>query len=113
MAPVGGRNVTGEYDPQLHSENGQVFVSLPSLGPTDFDLRCLNVTLNQPEFPFLLDMNDGQANGLGEHGSHCFSAADNDLCFIAWQQQTIGGGERSRTRSIWARTAAHEFDLTS
>ncbi|KAJ3543687.1 hypothetical protein NMY22_g3054 [Coprinellus aureogranulatus] len=83
VAPVGGRNVTGEYDPRLHSENGQVFVSLPSLGPTDFDLRCLNVTLNQPEFPFLLDMNDGQANGL------------------AWQQQTIGDGERSSAATAY------------
>ncbi|KAJ3517331.1 hypothetical protein NMY22_g13988 [Coprinellus aureogranulatus] len=83
VAPIGGRNVTGQYDPRLHSENGQVFVSLPPLGPTDFDQRCLNVTLNQLEFPFLLDMNDGQANGL------------------AWQQQTIGSGERSSAATAY------------
>lgn len=66
VEPAGGRNVTGEYDPRLHSEGGQVFVSLPSVGPTDFDQRCLNATTSQPEFPFLLDMNNGRANGLCE-----------------------------------------------
>lgn len=75
--PPGGRDVTGGYDPDIHSKTGQVFVSLPSFGPTDFDERCLNSTRDRPEFPFLLDMNNGRPIG------------------VAWQQSTIGNGERS------------------
>lgn len=64
--PPGGRDVTGGYDPTIHSKTGQVFVSLPSYGPTDFDERCLNSTRDRPEFPFLLDMNNGRPIGVGK-----------------------------------------------
>ncbi|TEB26743.1 pyranose dehydrogenase [Coprinellus micaceus] len=84
VAPPGGRDVTGEYDPRLHGTNGRVFVSLPAQDATDFDQRCLNVTANQPEFPFYLDMNDGRPNGL------------------TWQQVTIGrNGERSSAATAY------------
>ncbi|KAJ3543688.1 hypothetical protein NMY22_g3055 [Coprinellus aureogranulatus] len=89
VAPPGGHDVTGEYDPRFHSETGQVFVSLPSYGPTDFDQRCLNTSASQPEFPFLLDMNSGSPIGLGLKIT------------AAWQQNTIGNGERSSAATAY------------
>ncbi|KAJ2922176.1 hypothetical protein H1R20_g14910, partial [Candolleomyces eurysporus] len=73
---VGGRNVTGQYDPTMHGYNGNTRVALPWSGPTEFDLLCRQRS-NTTEFPSNLDLNSGRPLG------------------ITWAQSTYGGGQRS------------------
>ncbi|TEB27342.1 alcohol oxidase [Coprinellus micaceus] len=81
VAPTSGRNTSGEYDVRYHG----LKVSQPPLETTGYDKRCLDVTRAQAEFPFLTDMNSGRPIGLAQ------------LIYSreAWQQSTIGNGERN------------------
>ncbi|EFI28785.1 hypothetical protein CC1G_13810 [Coprinopsis cinerea okayama7 len=80
--PVGGRNPTGEFDPQYHNtEGGKVKVSLAWDGPNESDRRSFARLEQRPitdhDFRFNLDVNSGEPRGLG------------------WHQASIGNGERS------------------
>ncbi|TEB33993.1 pyranose dehydrogenase [Coprinellus micaceus] len=77
MAPVGGRNITGQYDPKVHGYSGNTHVSLRQTPAEPFDERLFQTTRELPEFPFSLDPNSGYPLGL------------------SWTQSTIGNGERS------------------
>lgn len=61
-----GHNLTGEYDPSVHSTTGMVDVSLPGF-PTPIDPIVVQATQEQSEFPFVLDMNSGNELGIGEY----------------------------------------------
>jgi choline dehydrogenase len=71
MAPVGGRNITGQYDPKVHGYSGNTHVSLRQTPAEPFDERLFQTTRELPEFPFSLDPNSGyplglcESNGLG------------------------------------------------
>ncbi|KAG2009554.1 aryl-alcohol oxidase [Coprinopsis cinerea AmutBmut pab1-1] len=77
QAPPGGREISGQYDPDVHGYDGNVGVSLGWSSPTEFDERCLRNSEIQEEFPFNLDYNSGSPIGLG------------------WLPWTVDNGERS------------------
>ena len=93
VAPASGRNTSGEYDVRYHGLKGELQVSQPPLEATGYDNRCLQVTRGQTEFPFLTDMNSGRPIGLGAYSSPK-QAVSTNLFPRAWQQSTIGNGER-------------------
>ncbi|KAF6746247.1 aryl-alcohol oxidase [Ephemerocybe angulata] len=74
---VGGRNVTGQYDPAVHGYEGYSKVALPWSGPNAFDNLCLEQAKTRSEFPYNRDPNSGKPLGL------------------TWAQSTFGGGERN------------------
>jgi choline dehydrogenase len=94
VAPTSGRNTSGEYDVRYHGLKGELQVSQPPLETTGYDKRCLDVTRAQAEFPFLTDMNSGRPIGLGACTS-LIQAAQLIYSREAWQQSTIGNGERN------------------
>ena len=65
-APVGGRNITGQYDPKVHGYHGNTLVSLRQTPPEPFDERLFQTARELPEFPFSLDPNSGYPLGLCE-----------------------------------------------
>ncbi|TFK19281.1 pyranose dehydrogenase [Coprinopsis marcescibilis] len=83
VPPVGGRNVDGQYDPNVHGYDGKVGVSLPWSGPTEHDVRSIKTTEYHPEFPFTLDVNAGAPLG------------------VIWKQSTIANGERSSAATAY------------
>ncbi|KAG2005482.1 aryl-alcohol oxidase [Coprinopsis cinerea AmutBmut pab1-1] len=84
VPPPGGRNVTGQYNPDVHGYEGNSLVSLPWSEPTEFDKLCLkNAEAQKDEFPFNIDQNSGSPVGL------------------TWMQSTIGNGERSSAATAY------------
>ncbi|KAJ3807127.1 hypothetical protein F5876DRAFT_48673 [Lentinula aff. lateritia] len=81
--PVDHHNTTGQFDPNVHSFDGIVSVSLQGF-PNEIDNRTIQTTseLNE-EFPFNLDMNSGYQLGIG------------------WVQATIGDGTRSSSAASY------------
>ncbi|KIJ47007.1 GMC oxidoreductase [Sphaerobolus stellatus SS14] len=65
VPPVDAHNTTGEFDPGAHGFNGVNYVSLGSyLG--SIDDRVIQTTVDlKNEFPYNLDMNDGNFLGVG------------------------------------------------
>ncbi|RXW22268.1 hypothetical protein EST38_g3579 [Candolleomyces aberdarensis] len=87
VAPLGGRDITGQYDPRVHGVNGNTLVSLPQSAPRDFERRIIQTTRDlRRDFPFNLDPNSG--NPLG----------------ATWIQSTIGNGERSSSATGYLNT---------
>ncbi|KAF9002960.1 aryl-alcohol oxidase [Cyathus striatus] len=81
--PSSGRNITGEYDPSIHSSTGLVGVSLSSY-PHPTDSRVLQTAAQFPdEYPLLLDVNGGSPKGIG------------------WTQASILNGERSSAQTAY------------
>ncbi|KAF8209213.1 hypothetical protein K438DRAFT_2066216 [Mycena galopus ATCC 62051] len=83
VPPADFHDITGQYNPAVHSTRGMNPVSLNGyawpVGP-----RIITATKElHDEFPFNLDMNSGQPLGVG------------------WLQSTIGGGERSSSASSY------------
>ncbi|KAF5318275.1 hypothetical protein D9611_014701 [Ephemerocybe angulata] len=87
---VGGRNISGQYDPSVHGYDGQTKVALPWSGPNAFDNLCLEEAKAGSEFPFNLDPNSGQPLGL------------------TWVQSTFGGGERSSASRAYLHTSVRQ-----
>ncbi|KAJ2919058.1 hypothetical protein MD484_g1337, partial [Candolleomyces efflorescens] len=84
VPPLGGRNITGQYDPQVHGYNGNTLVSLVQSESTEFDRRIIQSTQQVGgEFPFNLDPNSGSPIG------------------VTWNQNTIGNGERSSSATAY------------
>ncbi|TFK22281.1 FAD/NAD(P)-binding domain-containing protein, partial [Coprinopsis marcescibilis] len=77
MHPNSRRNVSGEFNPAVHTFNGAVSASLGNEPDYLFDRLGLDSAKLQDEFTFNLDMNSGNALGLG---------------FTQW---TVGDGQRS------------------
>ncbi|RXW16744.1 hypothetical protein EST38_g9111 [Candolleomyces aberdarensis] len=106
--PVGGRDPTGQYDPQYHGTDGPIRVSLTGSGPDDFDRRASRNTELQKEFVEKLDSNDGSPPGLCAYT--IFLPDENiEKAFLkAWIQWTFGGGERNSaaTGYLGSRTRA-------
>ncbi|RXW22283.1 hypothetical protein EST38_g3581 [Candolleomyces aberdarensis] len=87
VAPLGGRDITGQYDPRVHGLKGNVFVSLSQIGPSDFERRVIQTTQDlRRDFPFNLDPNSGTPLG------------------VTWLQSTIGNGERSSSATAYLST---------
>ncbi|KAJ2920802.1 hypothetical protein H1R20_g16290, partial [Candolleomyces eurysporus] len=87
VAPLGGRDITGQYDPRVHGLKGNVFVSLSQIGPSDFERRVIQTTQDlRRDFPFNLDPNSGTPLG------------------VTWLQSTIGSGERSSAATAYLST---------
>ncbi|KAJ2919584.1 hypothetical protein MD484_g820, partial [Candolleomyces efflorescens] len=87
VAPVGGRDITGQYDPRVHGLKGNTLVSLPESGPRDFERRAIQTTRDLPrDFPYNLDANSGKPLG------------------VAWLYSTIGNGERSSSATGYFNT---------
>ncbi|KAJ2929796.1 hypothetical protein H1R20_g7286, partial [Candolleomyces eurysporus] len=65
VAPLGGRNITGQYDPRVNSYNRNTLVSLVQSEPTELDRRFMQSAqqLNR-EFPFNLYPNLGDPIGV-------------------------------------------------
>ncbi|KAJ3794118.1 alcohol oxidase [Lentinula aff. detonsa] len=81
--PVDHHNTTGQFDPNVHSFNGIVSVSLQGF-PNGIDNRTIRTTSElSEEFPFNLDMNSGFQLGIG------------------WVQATIGDGTRSSSAASY------------
>ncbi|EAU87898.1 hypothetical protein CC1G_01545 [Coprinopsis cinerea okayama7 len=80
---VGGRDVTGQYDPRAHGTKGPVKVGLPWREPIEFDNVCVEAAKSSREFGFNLDVNDGGVLGL------------------TWIHNTFGGGERSSSATAY------------
>ncbi|RXW12924.1 hypothetical protein EST38_g12931 [Candolleomyces aberdarensis] len=67
VSPLGGRNITGQYDPRVHGYNGNTFVSLVQSEPTEFDRRFMQSAQQlSGEFPFNLDPNSSDPIGVSE-----------------------------------------------
>jgi choline dehydrogenase len=64
--PMGGRDPTGQYDPQYHGTQGPLHVTLPWSGEEDFDRRVARNVELQKEFEVLADSNDGRPIGVCE-----------------------------------------------
>ncbi|KAJ2912470.1 hypothetical protein MD484_g7944, partial [Candolleomyces efflorescens] len=78
VPPLGGRDISGQYDPQFHGSNGNTLISLVQSEPIDFDRRIMQAVEElDGEFPFNLDQNSGKPIG------------------VTWNQNTFGDGERS------------------
>ncbi|KAJ3881119.1 hypothetical protein F5051DRAFT_495118 [Lentinula edodes] len=81
--PVDHHNTTGQFDPNVHSFDGIVSVSLQGF-PNEIDNRTIQTTSEMnKEFPFNLDMNSGYQLGIG------------------WVQATIGDGTRSSSAASY------------
>ncbi|TFK19463.1 aryl-alcohol oxidase [Coprinopsis marcescibilis] len=87
VAPTGGRNITGQFDPRFHGFDGKTQVSFPHTQLTDFDTRCLEAAKTEKDFSYNLDVNSGEPLGL------------------AWTQSTIRNGERSSAATAYLPTA--------
>ncbi|TDL26776.1 aryl-alcohol oxidase [Rickenella mellea] len=84
--PGNRRNISGQFDPAIHSTDGITSVSLASF-PHPTDERVLRTSAEFPEeFPLVLDVNGGHAKGIG------------------WTQATIGNGERSSAGTSYLAT---------
>ncbi|KAF8994729.1 pyranose dehydrogenase [Cyathus striatus] len=76
-SPADGHSTSGQFDPGFHNFTGINSVSLPGFAtPLDGAYLQTSQDLND-EFPFELDINDGNPLGIG------------------WMQSTIGNGTRS------------------
>ncbi|KAJ3903653.1 hypothetical protein F5879DRAFT_1010325 [Lentinula edodes] len=81
--PADHHNTTGQFDPNVHSFDGIVSVSLQGF-PNEIDNRTIQTTSEMnKEFPFNLDMNSGYQLGIG------------------WVQATIGDGTRSSSAASY------------
>ncbi|KAF8888804.1 aryl-alcohol oxidase-like protein [Infundibulicybe gibba] len=96
--PVDGHNITGQFDPRVHSFNGINSVTLAGF-PSPIDGRVINASKELGgDFKFNLDYNSGSELGLG------------------WVQMTAGGGKRSSSSvsylgpSFLARPNLHVVD---
>ncbi|KAF9457988.1 aryl-alcohol oxidase precursor [Collybia nuda] len=86
VPPADNHSTAGQLDPSVHSLNGAISVSLPGF-PTALDDRIMATTRELPaEFPFNLDMNDGNVLGIG------------------WFQGTLGGGKRSSAATAYLQS---------
>ncbi|KAG6833033.1 hypothetical protein H0H87_012044 [Tephrocybe sp. NHM501043] len=82
-APADNHNITGQFNPNVHSFNGVTGVSL-SGSPTGIDGRVINATSQLgPNYKFNLDMNSGSPLGIG------------------WIQVTVDGASRSSSASSY------------
>ncbi|KAJ4490831.1 aryl alcohol oxidase [Lentinula aciculospora] len=82
-SPADHHNTTGQFDPDVHSFDGIVDVSLQGFS-TGIDNRTIQTTSELSEkFPFNLDMNSGYQLGIG------------------WVQATIGNGTRSSSAATY------------
>ncbi|KAK0212179.1 aryl-alcohol oxidase precursor [Desarmillaria ectypa] len=83
IAPADHHNITGEFDPKVHSFHGVNSVTLPGY-PRAIDDRVIQTTEELPdEFPFNLDSNSGYHLGIG------------------WEQTTVGNGTRSSSQTSY------------
>ncbi|KAH6912219.1 pyranose dehydrogenase [Coprinopsis sp. MPI-PUGE-AT-0042] len=82
MAPAGGRNVSGQFDPAVHGYRGKLSVSLPWGEANDFDKARLK-SAEAHKVPFNVDQSSGYPLGL------------------TWQQSSIGHGERSSAATAY------------
>ncbi|KAJ3518242.1 hypothetical protein NMY22_g13779 [Coprinellus aureogranulatus] len=89
---IGGRNATGQYNPEVHGYNGKVLTSLMWSGPTEADNRSIANTKLLQEFPFTTDFNAGTFIGLKLMAY---------LASIGYKQSTIGNGERSSSATAY------------
>lgn len=65
--PADGHNTSGQYDPTIHSSTGINAVSLAGY-PHPINSRVIATTEELPdEFPLVLDMNPGKAQGVGKN----------------------------------------------
>ncbi|KAF5345030.1 hypothetical protein D9758_010464 [Tetrapyrgos nigripes] len=81
--PADHHNITGQFDPTVHSFEGINSVSLASYLHKFDDLAIQSSLLPDAEFPFKLDPNDGNNVGL------------------SWSQSTILNGERSSSATSY------------
>ncbi|KAJ3521273.1 hypothetical protein NMY22_g12382 [Coprinellus aureogranulatus] len=87
-APVGGRDITGQYDPKVHGYDGRTRVSLRESPPDSFEARVLQTTKDLKEFPYNIDrIRD---------------------CSWPWTQSTIGNGERSSAATAFLDTPVRD-----
>jgi choline dehydrogenase-like flavoprotein len=83
VQPNDHHNITGQFEPAVHSTTGLVDVSLPGFS-WPIDQRVINTTKElASEFPFKEDMNDGDTIGIG------------------WVQATVGNGKRSSSATAY------------
>ncbi|KAJ7867956.1 aryl-alcohol oxidase-like protein [Mycena leptocephala] len=85
--PADHHNTRGQFDPSVHSTHGINSVSLGGFQWSPiFSEHIIQTTKELPEeFPFNLDMNSGNPEGLK----------------TGWLQYTIGGGERSSSATSY------------
>ncbi|KAF7304258.1 Aryl-alcohol oxidase [Mycena chlorophos] len=91
-APADHHNTTGQYNASLHSERGEIGVSLSGyawpVGP-----HVIQATAEVPGFEFNLDYNSGYPLGVG------------------WAQMTIGTGVRSTSANGYLFPYEHRANL--
>ncbi|EAU87899.2 aryl-alcohol oxidase [Coprinopsis cinerea okayama7 len=80
---VGGRNVSGQYNPRVHGLKGPVKVGMPWREPIEFDKICVEAGKSSKEIPYNGDANDGDLHG------------------ITWVHSTFGEGERSSSATAY------------
>ncbi|KAI0052734.1 GMC oxidoreductase [Auriscalpium vulgare] len=86
VPPTNGHNTAGQYEPEVHGDNGPLLISLPN-DPTLVHEKVIKVTQELPdEFPFVKDINAGNPLGLG------------------WLPATHGGGVRSSSNNYLKTT---------
>ncbi|KAF5353335.1 hypothetical protein D9756_008081 [Leucocoprinus leucothites] len=86
VPPNDGHNEACEYIPELHGTNGPLLTSLPGF-LTEIDDLVLDVTEQDPEFPYNPDYNSGDPIG------------------ISWMHSTIGGPLRSSSATAYLMPA--------
>jgi hypothetical protein len=68
--PVDNHNITGQYDPSVHSLTGMVPISISGFQHPPVDSITLEVTKELGgEFKYNLDLNSGKPLGIGWYSS--------------------------------------------
>ncbi|KLO19185.1 aryl-alcohol-oxidase from pleurotus Eryingii [Schizopora paradoxa] len=92
VPPVDGHSTAGDFNPADHG-NGPIEVSLPGM-PTEIDNRVINTSKQSgSEFPFNIDLQSGNAVGVG------------------LAQSTIGGGARSSSSTAYLTPVLNRTNL--
>lgn len=95
MPPTDGRNITGQYTPDVHGYDGPIKLSLTNTNVTFYN-KCIQAAKQLASiFPYNQDLNSGSPLGLGSHYSF-YVFLSHFLTFVSgYVPATSGGGVRS------------------
>jgi len=102
--PADNHNITGQFDPTVHSTTGINGVSLPGYPRVPTDSRVIQTTQNFPdEFPFNLDINSGFHLGIGMYNSQDAGGllADLESFQVGLNQRSAAVKEAALRLRIW------------
>lgn len=101
VPPADNHSTVGEVNPADHGF-GPLEISLPGF-TTEIDSRVLNTSKTSSEFPFNLDLNGGNAVGVGKSGMLDESVSKNAeyRSRLGLVQSSIGAGQRSSSSTAY------------